>query len=147
LRFSTRSEYGIRVLVRLGQAYGSGPLPLSEIAEREDLPLAYLEHIAAVLRREGLVLSRLGARGGYVLSRPPDQIGMAEVLGILEGPLAVGCPAEKDGECSLEQPCSAHALWSRVKASLSQALESTTLIDLVHASASSPPPPAATKPV
>jgi Rrf2 family protein len=133
LRFSARSEYGIRVLVQLAQAYGGGPVPLSQIAEKEHLPLAYLERIMTDLRREDLVVSRLGARGGYALKRAPALIGMAEVIDVLEGPLGVGCPAERanSGECSIEEPCSAHALWSRVRASLSQTLEATSLAELV----------------
>ncbi len=134
MRFSARSEYGIRVLVRLAQAFGQGPVPLSEIADKEHLPLAYLERIMADLRREDLVASRLGAHGGYALKRAPALIGMAEVIDVLEGPLGVGCPAERanNGECSVEEPCSAHALWSRVRASLSQTLEATTLADLAQ---------------
>ncbi|HLB75452.1 MAG TPA: Rrf2 family transcriptional regulator, partial [Candidatus Dormibacteraeota bacterium] len=64
MRFSTRSEYGIRVMVRLGRQYGNGPVPLSELAQEEGLPAAYLEQIAGQLRRTGLVSSRMGARGG-----------------------------------------------------------------------------------
>jgi Rrf2 family protein len=133
VRFSARSEYGIRVLVRLAEAHGNRPVPLSQIAKLEHLPLAYLERIMVQLRRDGLVVSQLGAHGGYRLKRHPSLIGMAEVIDVLEGPLGSGCPSEKaqNGECSQDQTCSAHTLWSRVKASLAEALESTTLADLV----------------
>ncbi len=147
MRFSARSEYGIRVLVRLAQAYGRDAVSLSEIAKQEQLPLAYLERIMGHLRREGLVSSRLGAHGGYALKRSPALVGMAEVIDILEGPIASGCPSEKagNGECSLEQPCSAHELWSRVRASLSQTLEATTLADLALAKHPDGPPRAPTE--
>jgi Rrf2 family protein len=133
MRFSARSEYGIRVLVRLAEAHGSRPVPLSQIAKLEHLPLAYLERIMVQLRRDGLVVSQLGAHGGYRLKRHPSLIGMAEVIDVLEGPLGSGCPSERaqNGACSQDQTCSAHTLWSRVKASLADALESTTLADLV----------------
>src|SRR2546422_2785256 len=88
MRFSTRSEYGIRVMVRMGRGYGNGPLPLAELAEQEGLPLSYLEQIAGQLRRAGLITSRMGVKGGYALARRPDAISMADIVRSLEGSLA-----------------------------------------------------------
>ena len=86
--FSTKGEYGVRLMVQLGRHYGGGPASLSEIAAEDDLPRAYLEQLAFVLRDAGLVASTRGAHGGYALSRPPAEISMSEVLRALEGPLA-----------------------------------------------------------
>src|SRR2546430_13986285 len=98
MRFSTRTEYGIRVMVRLGRRYGSGPISLAELAEQEGLPLPYLEQIAAQLRRMGLVSSRMGVKGGYALARRPQEITMADIALGLEGSLApVSCLAAGGG--------------------------------------------------
>ena len=135
MRFSTRSEYGIRILVRLGAHYGQGPVALNELAQQEDLPLAYLEQIAGQLRRSGLVTSRMGVRGGYLLARPPAEISMADIVRSLEGSLApVSCLAEGGGkgECShADSPCSAHAFWEQLQTTITSALESVTVADLM----------------
>src|SRR3954464_3213212 len=88
MMFSTKAEYGIRVLVELAGRSGDSPVPLAEIAEANGLPLAYLEHLVARLRKAGLVESRRGARGGYLLARSADEITMAEVVGALQGAFA-----------------------------------------------------------
>src|SRR5579862_8703228 len=88
MMFSTRAEYGVRVMVDLARRGGAEPVPLTEIADREGLPLAYLEHLVARLRRADLIESRRGARGGYLLARDPARITMAEVVEALEGSIA-----------------------------------------------------------
>src|SRR5271154_2911721 len=91
MMFSTKAEYGVRVMVELARRAGEAddcPVPLAEIAAHDGLPLAYLEHLVARLRKAGLVDSRRGSRGGYLLSRPAAQITMAEGGEALEGPIA-----------------------------------------------------------
>ncbi len=99
MMFSTKAEYGVRVMVELarrgggdddvlGSGVGGIPVPLAEIAAGDGLPLAYLEHLVARLRKAGLVDSRRGSRGGYMLARPASQITMAEVVEALEGSIA-----------------------------------------------------------
>ena len=137
MRFSTRTEYGIRVMVRLGRVYGNGPVSLSQLAELEHLPLSYLEQIAGQLRRSGLVQSRMGAHGGYLLGRSPASVTMAEIVTSLEGSLApVSCLAEGEAECHSEgEECSAHSLWERLQDNITATLQATTVADLmtVHA--------------
>src|SRR5438105_13369507 len=126
MRFSTRSEYGIRVMVRMGRGYGNGPLPLAELAEQEGLPLSYLEQIAGQLRRAGLITSRMGVKGGYALARAPEAISMADIVRSLEGSLApVSCLAEGGGpgECRhADAPCSAHASGAQLKGTTTSTL-------------------------
>jgi len=136
MRFSTRSEYGIRVMVRLGRGYGHGPISLAELAEMEGLPTSYLEQIAGQLRRAGLVTSRMGVKGGYALARRPAAISMADIVRNLEGSLApVSCLAEGGGpgECThADTPCSAHAFWERLQGTITSTLESVTVADLMQ---------------
>src|SRR3954469_21570635 len=86
--FSTRAEYGVRLMVELGRQEHGSPVALSAVAESEPLPLSYLEHLVAKLRKAGLVKSQRGAHGGYRLGRPADQIEMLEVVQALEGAIA-----------------------------------------------------------
>jgi Rrf2 family cysteine metabolism transcriptional repressor len=124
----------VRLLVQLGRHYGSGPASLSEIAALEDMPRAYLEQLAFVLRDAGLVVSTRGAHGGYELARPPERIPMSEVLRALEGPLApMICATEDDAHdaCARTSSCTVNFLWIRVRDAVAGALDGVTLADLV----------------
>lgn len=133
--FSTKGEYGVRLMAQLGRRFGSGPASLTDIAEDEDLPRAYLEQLVINLRDSGLVVSTRGARGGYELARAPESILMGEVLRALEGPIAPMICASVDPEhateCDRTGRCSVHVLWVRVRNAISDALDSMTLADLV----------------
>jgi Rrf2 family protein len=128
--FSTKAEYGVRVMAHL-----------AAIAESERLPQAYLEHLVQRLRRAGLVESRRGAHGGYSLARPAGSISMAEVVEALEGEIApIECiSASADGTlvCAREgqaghDPCPTKLLWTRVQGSIVRTLGDMTLADLVR---------------
>ena len=143
MMFSTKAEYGVRVLVELAARGGTSPVPLTEIAEANGLPLAYLEHLVARLRKAELVESRRGARGGYLLARDAESITMAEVVEALEGSIApIECITEApDGSivCSRESGrtgspahvCPTKLLWTRVRFSIVNTLRETTLADLL----------------
>jgi Rrf2 family transcriptional regulator, cysteine metabolism repressor len=133
--FSTKGEYGVRLMVQLGRRFGQGPASLTEIAAAEDLPRAYLEQLAFVLRDAGLVTSTRGARGGYELTRAPGEIPMSEVLRALEGPLAPMICATDDPshaiDCDRTSTCTVNYLWIRVRDAIAGALSTMTLADLV----------------
>jgi Rrf2 family cysteine metabolism transcriptional repressor len=138
--FSTKAEYGVRLMVELGRQPGSEPVALSAVAEAERLPLSYLEHLVAKLRHAGLVRSTRGAHGGYQLARPADEITMDEVVEALEGQIApmecfyetpegkVLCSHETDGD----RACATKLLWTRVQGGVNKALSGTSLADLVE---------------
>ena len=133
--FSTKGEYGVRLMVQLGRHYGTGPASLAEIAGEDDLPRAYLEQLVVSLREAGLVTSTRGAHGGYELARPPIAISMAAVLRALEGPIAPMLCASEDPEhatiCDRSTTCTVNLLWVRVRDAVTGALDSMTLADLV----------------
>jgi Rrf2 family transcriptional regulator, cysteine metabolism repressor len=144
--FSTKAEYGVRLMIELGRRAPGGPsddaqpVALSAVAEAEVLPLSYLEQLVAKLRQAGLVTSVRGAHGGYRLARPADEIEMLEVVHALEGPIApmecfhdaregrVLCSHEDDGD----RACATKLLWTRVHGGITKALAGTTLADLVE---------------
>lgn len=134
IRFSTRGEYGLRMMMDLARQYGRGPEPLAEIARREALPASYLEQLVGKLRRADLVVSRHGAHGGYELSRPPIEITVGDVLRVLEGPISpmvCATEGETDPLCERQSFCSANIVWERLRDSVAQALDSLTLADLI----------------
>src|SRR5829696_2493129 len=148
--FSTKAEYGVRVMAHLAGRDASEPVALGSIATAEGLPLAYLEHLMARLRRAGLVTSRRGAHGGYSLARPASAVSMAEVVEALEGDIApIECISEGAGGalvCSREahgDACPTKLLWTRVRGSIVATLREMTLADLA---APAPPPMAASRP-
>jgi Rrf2 family transcriptional regulator, cysteine metabolism repressor len=141
MMFSTKAEYGVRVMTHLARSNGDDPIPLASIADAEGLPLAYLEHLVQRLRKAGLVESRRGAHGGYSLARPATSITMAEVVRALEGEIApIECiSADADGAlvCVREgedghDPCPTKLLWTRVQGSIVRTLKDMTLDDLVQ---------------
>jgi len=138
--FSTKAEYGVRLMVELGRQPGSLPISLSSVAEAERLPLSYLEHLVAKLRKAGLVTSTRGAHGGYRLAKPAAEITMDAVVEALEGQIApmecfhdapdgkVLCSHEDDGD----HACATKLLWTRVQGGVTKALSGTTLAELVE---------------
>jgi Rrf2 family protein len=122
-------------LARRWEPDAPAPVSLAEIAADEELPRAYLEQLIIPLREAGLVQSTRGARGGYALARPPDEITMAAALRALEGPLApMVCASEDPAEaaaCLRVGACSVNGLWVRVRDAISGVLDATTLADLV----------------
>src|SRR5262245_1624889 len=145
--FSTKAEYGVRLMVELGRQPGGAPLSLGAVAARGRLPLAYLARRVARLRKAGLVTSTRGAHGGYRLAQPAEAITMDAVVEALEGQIApmecfhetpegkVLCSHESDGD----HACSTKLLWTRVQGGVTKALAGTTLAELVEFSG----PPAA----
>jgi len=139
MMFSTKAEYGVRLMVELARRGGDQPVPLAEIAEHEGLPLAYLEHLVARLRKAELIESRRGARGGYLLARDASEITMAEVVEALEGQIApIECISSTPGggvvcarETDPDHVCTTKILWTRVRFAIVRTLADTTLADLI----------------
>ena len=139
--FTTKAEYGVRLLVQLGLTATDAPVSLKAIAEAESLPLAYLERIAALLKKAGLVVSTRGAHGGYLLARPAEDITMDQVVLALEGAVApMECFFEERDPERIRVLCSHHGeghacatklLWTRVQLGVIKSLQRTTLAELV----------------
>lgn len=134
LKVSSRGHYGLRLMTELAEAYGKGPLSLTEVARVELLPLPYLEQLVVPLRKAGLVEGTRGLHGGYTLARAPKEITAADVLRVLEGPVSlVDCTALEyvAGSCEREGECVSSGLWHRIKVTVEAILEHTTLEDLL----------------
>lgn len=139
LRVSTKGEYGVRIMVDLARHYGGRPRSLTDIAQAESLPLAYLEQLVKLLREcePALVSSTRGAHGGYRLNRSPQEISMGEIVRVLEGPIApMICATEGEMTqiCGYLEACKTKYLWARVRDAVAQTLDTMTLAELVGAS-------------
>ena len=93
---SSRARYGVRAMFQLACHWGEGPVVLRTVAEEQDLSLAYLEQLVAVMRRSGLVESVRGRKGGYQLARHPADISVGQIIRALEGPVFVAACADPD---------------------------------------------------
>jgi len=132
MKLSTRGRYGTRALLDLALHQGEGPVPLKDIAQRQQISLLYLEHLIAPLIAGGIVRSTRGARGGVSLAKPPDEIRLSEVIQLLEGSIAPAECVNNPGICTRSELCVTRDIWSELKKAMNGVLESTTLQDLVE---------------
>src|SRR4030042_1909197 len=132
MKLSVRGRYGTRVLLDLALQGGEEPVPLKDIARRQQISLLYLEHLIAPLIAVGMVRSTRGPRGGVCLARLPGEIKLSEVIGLLEGSIAaVDCVSDPKA-CSRSELCVTRHLWTELKKAMDGVLESVTLQDLVE---------------
>ncbi len=131
MKLSTRGRYGTRALLDLAIRWGQGPVQLKDIAHNQEVSLQYLEHLIRPLIAAGLVRSMRGAHGGVWLAKPPEEIKLSEVIGVLVGSIApVGC-VDDPTACDRSQNCATRDIWCELTKVTSGVLESITLQDLV----------------
>lgn len=128
MKVSTRGDYATRALLSLALHGLDRPTSVKEIAERTDLPQPYLEQILLAAKGAGLVRSKRGVGGGYVLARPPSEITLAEILSAVDGPLAT--PLGEHDHC--EGHCVLQEVWVWVSDEMRRLLEGYTVADLVQ---------------
>jgi Rrf2 family protein len=141
VRVSAKTDYALRAALELARAGDDRPVKAERLAAAQDVPLRFLENILGELRHHGVVESRRGADGGYMLARPAAEVSLADVVRAVDGPLANVSGRRPD---ALEYPAGGEVLrdvWVAVRSSLREVLEGTTLADL--ASGDLPAPVAA----
>lgn len=133
VKVSTRGDYASRALLSLAlHGAESGPTSVRDIAERTGLPQPYLEQILLALKGAGIVRSKRGVGGGYILAREPAQITLGEIVSAVDGPIAVGDFGEphQDGACDHEGQCVLLAVWAGISSRIRAELDSFTLADI-----------------
>ncbi len=125
MKISTKGRYGLTIMMELAVKYGEGPTSLKNIAEKHQLSEHYLEQLVAPLRNAGLVKSVRGAYGGYILSQMPEKITSGDVIRVLEGPISPVDFTEEDDPAKRD-------LWIRIRDSIAEVLDSTTLASLIN---------------
>ncbi|MFB9056717.1 RrF2 family transcriptional regulator [Mariniflexile ostreae] len=134
---SKKTKYGLKALTYIARASKESPVQISEISKNELIPHKFLESILLTLRKSGFLGSKKGKHGGYYLLKEPNQILMADVLRVLEGPIAmVPCVSlnfyEKCDDCVDEFTCSVNKLMIQVRDSTLKVLKNNTLEDLAN---------------
>jgi len=132
MKLSTRGRYGTRLLLDLALYQGEEPVPLKDIAQRQQISLLYLEHLITPLIAAGIVRSTRGPRGGVLLLKPAQQIRLSEVIQILEGSIAPVACIDNPKICPRSDLCVTRDVWGEMKNAMIQVLDSTTLQDLVE---------------
>ncbi|MEA2901284.1 MAG: Rrf2 family transcriptional regulator, iron-sulfur cluster assembly transcription factor [Actinomycetota bacterium] len=131
---STRGDYASRALLSLAlHADGSRPTSVRDVAERTGLPQPYLEQILLALKGAGLVRSKRGVGGGYVLARHPSEITLGQIVSAVDGPIVAGDFGEphQNGACDHEGQCVLLSVWAEVGGHMRDHLDSFTLADMV----------------
>ncbi|WJH32582.1 Rrf2 family transcriptional regulator [Paenibacillus aurantius] len=124
MKISTKGRYGLTIMMELAVKYGEGPTSLKSIAEKHQLSEHYLEQLIAPLRNAGLVKSIRGAYGGYILSKPAEEITSGDIIRVLEGPISPVDFTDEDDPAKRD-------LWVRIRDSIAGVLDSTTLQSLI----------------
>lgn len=138
MKLSKRGEYGLRAMIDLADYSntGNGVVQIKEIAERQHIPIKFLEQILLSLKNSGLLHSKMGAGGGYYLGRPADEITLGHIIRILDGPLApIRCVSQMAYEscgCPDEASCGLRLTMLDVRNAIAGILDNTTLADVTN---------------
>jgi Rrf2 family protein len=132
---STRSRYGLRLLVDLAERGRGAPLDLHSIAESQAIPESYLSKLAQALLGAGLIRSIRGAKGGYVLARPPEDIDILTVVEVLEGPTSLLECTNAPDSCPRSSSCGARGLWAGLEGAMRDYLAARTIAQVAGGAA------------
>lgn len=131
MRLTAKSEYGVLAAIDLACRYGTGPVSAREIAERRGIPPRFLEQLFVSLRRADLVTAVRGAKGGFVLSRDPNEITVLDIVEALEGPLTSSvCDQAREETCGKSATCAVAPVWAKATDALRDVFATATLASL-----------------
>lgn len=133
MKFSKKTQYGLRAMVYLAKAYKNEKrfCPLKEISEKEDISFSYLEKILSRLEKQKLISSKKGSAGGYRLNQSPRKLTIGRIVYSLEGSTRIVDCSYKGEECSKIRECEAFKVWDKLQKSLDDTLNSITLFSLI----------------
>jgi len=134
LELSQKCQYALRAVFELAKKYNQGPLKISDIAEAQVIPPRFLENILIQLKRDGIVDSRRGKTGGYVLAAKPEKLSIGKIIELVQGPLSVvecdgGTPQET---CPFNKDCVFLPVWEKAQQALRDVYYGTTFAELVE---------------
>ncbi len=134
MNLSQKCQYAVRAVMELAKQYGQGPVAISQIAATQAIPQRFLENILNDLKPTGLIESRRGVQGGYMLAKDPAAITVGEIIRLVDGPLdPVKCIGDKNSPCCpLKESCALIHLWNRAKAAVEAVYDGASFRDLVE---------------
>ena len=132
MKLSTRGRYGMRLMLELASNHGQGPLSMSAISRRQDIPVKYLEQLIIPLKKQGLIDSVRGPKGGHMLTRSPSEISVWEVVNLLETRvLLLDCLSDPE-VCDHVEECLIRPVWGKAYEAMKRIFEDTTLQDILR---------------
>ena len=131
MKISTRGRYGVRLLIDLAEHAAETHVALASVAERQGISIRYLEHVAVLLRRAGIIRSIKGASGGYVLAQDPQRIVIGDILRILEGDLLVADELRQGEVENPLQKCIRTVVYDAFNATIAIVVDTITLESLL----------------
>jgi Rrf2 family protein len=131
MKLSTRSRYGTRILLELARSGGKTPVQVSVIARRQKIPVKYLEQLIRTLKQAELVTSVRGAKGGHMLTKPPEEISLGDIVRLFEGQAdLVECVSSPE-KCKISDECNVRKAWKKATTVLYESLDTITIEDLL----------------
>jgi len=131
MRLTTKGRYAVTAMLDLALHYEKGPITLSDISQRQEISLSYLEQLFSKLRKRELVISARGPGGGYRLSRPAEELAVAEIIAAVDETVdATRC--KRKGNCQHEERCLTHDLWCDLSDQIYNFLANISLASLVE---------------
>ena len=131
MKLSTKGRYGLKAMFQLSLNENNGPLPLRNIASKQNISEQYLEQLFSSLKKSGLVKSVRGAQGGYLLSKEAKDITVGDILIALEGPVSLSDCLLDDYVCENSSKCITKVVWERIKKGIEDVTNSITLQDMI----------------
>jgi len=131
VNISAKTDYAVRAMLVLAEMQSERPVKGEVIATAQDIPVKFLENILLDLRRAGLVTSQRGAEGGYRLSRPPEEVTLADVIRAVDGPLANVRGTRPDAAVYTGAAEGLRDVWVAMRAAMRSVLEAVTLADVI----------------
>jgi len=134
MKLSTRSRYGVRLMLDLALHEAEGPVRLGSVAQRQGIGIKYLEQIIISLKKADYVTSVRGPKGGHMLTRPPEEITVGEIVGLLEGGLKLTRCTQYPEECVRSGNCVTRILWMEATEAIRERLDAITFRELMNRS-------------
>ncbi len=131
MKLSTRGRYGTRLMIELAKFYGKGPMSITRISTHQDIPIKYLEQLIIPLKKAGLINSVRGPKGGHMLSRPPENINLWEVLNLLETKLTLVDCVNNEAVCDHIEDCPVRPVWGKAFSCIKKIFQETSLADIL----------------
>ncbi len=134
MKLSTKTRYGTRILIELALHQGEGALQVAKIAEKQKIPVKYLEQLIRTLKKAGLVESVRGPKGGHLLAKDPSSISLGEIVRLFEGQTDLVECVSTPGICDMSSECLVRSAWERATAVLYENLDNINISDLTNSS-------------
>lgn len=134
MKLSTRSRYGVRLILDMALHSDNGPVRLGDIAERQAIPIKYLEQIIIPLKKSRYVASVRGPKGGHMLAKPPEDITVGEIVNLLEGGLRLTRCTKNPEVCKRAEHCVTRFVWKETTEAINERLNAITFSDLIKKS-------------